>query len=253
MDLEDWIMVTFTDELSKEYEELWSACKIDRDKSGASNAASRLITNKSRYKKVEDLTGVPWYWVAIVHNREDNGNFSGVLHNGEHIIGKGTVTTLVPAGRGPFSSWVESAVDALEIKGLVNKSIDWTVGRFWYECERFNGFGYRNKGLPSPYLWSHTNNYEGGKYVRDHVYDSSVYDQQFGAAAVLQAMIEQDSSIKLGQKPVTGEVKFSPGLFAAIAAVIGGVVYYLFKRKRKAKKHVKLVNKPIQKDLGKDS
>ena len=200
-------MISFTPKLKAEYEALWASCEIDYEPRIADSAAARLLKSKGRYQKVEALTGVPWYWIAIVHEREAGGSFSGVLHNGEKIIGTGRKTKLVPSGRGPFATWEEAAVDALAIKGLT-KGVDWNVGRFWYECERFNGFGYRNKGVPSPYLWSHTNHYKdfagdkgpgGGKYVADHVYDPNVHDKQLGAAAVLIALMKLDSSITFGR------------------------------------------------------
>ena len=201
-------MISFTPKLKAEYESLWASCEIDYEPRIADSAAARLLKSKGRYQKVEALTGVPWYWIAIVHEREAGGSFSGVLHNGEKIIGTGRVTKLVPANRGPFSTWEEAAVDALTIKGL-NKGVEWNVGRFWYECERFNGFGYRYKGVPSPYLWSHTNHYKdfsgdagdpgGGKYTADHVYSPNVHDKQLGAAAVLIALMKLDSSIAFGR------------------------------------------------------
>ena len=75
-------------------------------------AAAKLLRNKVRYEKVGKPLGIPWWWIAICHHRESSGNFAGVLHNGEHIIGTGRKTRLVPAGRGPFASWEEAAVDA---------------------------------------------------------------------------------------------------------------------------------------------
>lgn len=200
-------MVSLTPALAKEYEALWASCEIDYQPEIARQSAAKLLKNKARYQGVSSVTGVPWYWIAICHNRESSGNFLGVLHNGEKIIGTGRKTKLVPAGRGPFATWEEAAIDALKIKGL-DKNVEWNVGRFWYECERFNGFGYRNKGVPSPYLWSHTNHYKdfagdmdkgGGKYVADHVYDPSVHDTQFGCAAILKALIALDPEITFGQ------------------------------------------------------
>ena len=52
----------------------------------------------------------------------------------------------------------------------------WSVERMLYECEKYNGWGYLKRG-PSPYLWSWTNIYRGGKYVEDGVYSASAWDQ----------------------------------------------------------------------------
>lgn len=37
--------------------------------------------------------------------------------------------------------------------------------------ERFSGIGYAARGVPSAYVWSGTDQYVSGKYVRDGVYD----------------------------------------------------------------------------------
>ena len=46
--------------------------------------------------------------------------------------------------------------------------------------EAFNGFGYRNFGIHSPYLWAGTNNYVAGKYASDGRFVASMVDEQLG-------------------------------------------------------------------------
>lgn len=178
------------------------------------SAAAKILRSKARYEKVGRQLGVPWWFIAICHWRESSGNFAGVLHNGEHIIGTGRKTRLVPAGRGPFSSWEEAAVDALRLKGLHNIR-EWSVERVCYEAERFNGFGYYFHGVPSAYLWSFSNIYKGGKYVADGVWDPSARDQQVGVMPLLLRMMIADKSIRFG--------RFNPGAAApeVIATTIG--------------------------------
>jgi hypothetical protein len=53
-------------------------------------------------------------------------------------------------------------------------------------AEPYNGYGYRNKGLRSPYLWASTNHQQRGKYVADGVFNASVMDTQMGVAAMLK-------------------------------------------------------------------
>lgn len=144
-----------------------------------------IYRNRGRYQSVSDETGVPWYFIAAAHMRESSCDFRGVLHNGEHIIGKGRRTTLVPKGRGPFTSWEEAAVDALRLHGL-HKIKDWPIERVLYELERFNGWGYYYKNRVSPYVWSGTTLYKSGKYVADGVYDPSHVDSQLGCAIILK-------------------------------------------------------------------
>lgn len=170
-------------------------------------AAKRILRAKARYVAIEAETGVPWGLIGVLHMRESSNSFAGVLHNGEKIIGTGRRTTLVPAGRGPFSSWEEAAVDALRIKGLHKLTrADWTLERMAYEAERFNGFGYRNRGRISPYLWAGTSHYSRGKYVRDGVFDPNHVDAQLGVIPVLLRVYTLDGEpspqdIPISQKP----------------------------------------------------
>ena len=60
-----------------------------------------------------------------------------------------------------------------------------------YLLEKFNGFGYRNKRLPTPYLWSFSNHYEQGKYVADGQFDPQAVSLQCGAAVMIKALLEK--------------------------------------------------------------
>jgi len=55
-----------------------------------------------------------------------------------------------------------------------------------YEVEKYNGLGYRRKGIEiaSPYLWSGSKHYKKGKFVEDGKYDGRVKDKQPGVAVV---------------------------------------------------------------------
>ncbi len=182
-------------DIADDYAEQWADMEIEPGKVPVLDAIARkLIGKKAAYQKVENALGVPWFFIAVLHNRESGGNFAGVLHNGEHIIGTGRKTRLVPAGRGPFESWEEAAIDALTLKGL-QRITDWSIERVCYEGERFNGWGYRNKGVPSAYLWSFSNIYKGGKYVADHVWSATARDQQAGIMPLLKRMMVLDPSI----------------------------------------------------------
>lgn len=172
----------------KGYNNMYNSIRFTRS-SAINTAARKIIRNKKRYQDVEKLTGVPWYWIGVIHMRESSNNFRGVLHNGEHIIGTGRKTRLVPSGRGPFSSWESAAVDAIKIKRL-HRIKDWSIARMLYEAERFNGWGYTWKGVNSPYVWGGTNHQQPGKYIRDHVWSSTAMDKQLGIAPVLYKIRE---------------------------------------------------------------
>jgi hypothetical protein len=131
--------------------------------------------------------------------RESSCNFAGVLHNGEHIIGTGRKTTLVPKGRGPFSSWSEAAIDAIKLHGL-HKIADWPIERLLYEAERFNGWGYLRRG-PSPYVWAGTNWYKAGKYIADGVYSATHVDSQLGVAIIWKQLQQRGILIDTEPKP----------------------------------------------------
>lgn len=170
-------------------------------------AARKLLTSRERYEHVASLTGVPWAVVAIIHERESSGDFAGILHNGERIIGTGRVTSLVPRGKGPFETWEEAAVDALRHDGLTTRT-DWSLEGICDAVERYNGLGYRNRGTPSPYLWSGTNLYVRGKFLENTSgswYDAGTVDRQVGVIPLYLRLLElagearvRTSSRKLG-------------------------------------------------------
>lgn len=172
-----------------EYKQLWDTMHVIRDDKELTRLSNKIKLSEEMYRKVQTLTGVPWQMVAVIHEREageqDIGRWLCVLHNGEKIVGTDKKTHLVPAGRGPFHDWVSAAVDALQLQGF-DKYNDWSIARVLWALEPFNGYGYRNKGLRSPYIWASTNHQQLGKYVRDGVFDASVMDSQIGCAALLK-------------------------------------------------------------------
>ena len=172
----------------------WEAAKFT--KSTAINAqAAKIAQNRFRYEAVSRDTGVPWDVIGVIHYRESSGDFKGVLHNGQKIIGTGKLTTIVPKGRGPFSTWEEAAVDALvNAPPYAARNKDWSIAGTLDLLERYNGLGYRNKGLPSPYLWAGTDQYVKGKYVADGKYDPNHVDQQLGVAPILMKLRDGKSA-----------------------------------------------------------
>lgn len=105
--------------LSAEYRKRWSDMTANAaDKARITNAAKLILKGRARYEAVSAATGTPWGVIGVWHYRESACDFRGVLHNGERILGTGRKTKLVPAGRGPFTTWEEAARDALALKGL---------------------------------------------------------------------------------------------------------------------------------------
>lgn len=171
----------------------WNQAKFTRS-TAIERQAAQIRANRARYEAVSVKTGVPWDVLAVIHYREASCSFAGVLHNGERIIGTGRKTKLVPKGRGPFSTWEDAAVDALmNCAPYAGKNKDWSLANTLDMLERYNGLGYRKKGIPSPYLWAGTDQYTSGKYVADGKFDRNFVDQQLGTAAILIALRGRDN------------------------------------------------------------
>jgi lysozyme family protein len=175
------------------YAKQWDGMTLKPSQLAEINAtAKRLVAAKARYQAVEAKTGVPWYWIAATHEREASQSWSKSLAQGDPW---NRVSTHVPRGRGPFPSWEAAAIDALQLDG-VSRVKDWRLEKLLYYWELYNGWGYHNKGLPSPYVWGATSVQRPGKYVSDGVWSSTAVDKQLGTAAMLKAMMALDPSIK---------------------------------------------------------
>lgn len=186
--------------------------------------AARLLGFASRYKEIEKLTGIPWYFIAVIHYRESNCNFDTHLHNGDPLTKK---TTHVPKGRPigkPPFTWEVSALDALKMKDL-HLNTDWSWERMCYELERYNGFGYRlyHPTVLSPYLWSGTDHYTVGKYVADGTWDEEEKDVQLGCVALLKELrtmsIDKTEVVDSSRK-----LTFMKRLRNAIASLVSSVM-----------------------------
>jgi lysozyme family protein len=178
-------------------ERRWANAKLARD---FSVVARRLVapSARSRYQTVSAKTGVPWAVIAVIHERECSQDWSGSLAQGDPW---NRVSVHVPAGRGPFKSWEEAAIDALvHCAPHAARNTDWSVGGTLTKLEEYNGLGYAARGQPSPYIWSGTDQYRSGKYVRDGVYDPAAVDRQLGCAGLLLAMTALDPSVRLEKK-----------------------------------------------------
>jgi lysozyme family protein len=231
--------------------ERWAKARLTRN---FTSVARTLVEPhaKARYQAVEKRTGIPWFVIAVIHERECSQDWKGSLAQGDPWD---RVSTHVPAGRGPFKSWEDCAVDALVNCGpFAARNKDWSIGGLLTLLEQYNGLGYAARNAPSPYIWSGTDQYKSGKYVRDHVYDPSVIDVQLGCAGLLLAMAALDRTISLNGKmpPITSgdtrppptdlhEIDNQPNLgpeppapsFGMAFAKLLAFVLSLFKRKGK--------------------
>lgn len=209
--------------------ERWHAAKFNRSTQINAQAA-KIAANRSRYEAVAKATGVPWDVIGVIHYRESSGDFAGVLHNGQKIIGTGKKTTLVPKGRGPFTSWEQAAYDALmNCAPHAGKNTDWSIAGTLDLLERYNGLGYRKKGVPSPYLWAGTDQYVKGKYVADGKYDPNHVDQQLGVAPILMKIREMEEKKTIPMppdyEPPPSEVAKANKAWAPIIAVFALIIF----------------------------
>lgn len=153
----------------------------------------RIYGNKARYEGITQLTGVPWWMVGTIHSLEAGLSFGGHLYNGDSLAGR---TTGDPPGQPttgtPPFTWEESAVGALAYDGLTRWH-DWDLVGSLYKLEAFNGMGYRNisPSIPSPYLWSFSNQYAAGKFTSDRHYDPSAVSEQCGGGTLWKRMQER--------------------------------------------------------------
>ncbi len=178
----------------------WDEAKIPSDKGPVFKSVSDVLLkpeNRLRYERVANSLKqqgytIPWWFIAVAHYREagfdktHSPRWDTYLGNGELLSHK---TKLQPAGRGPFKTWEEGAVDALvHAAPYAAKNKDWSIGGALTKLEEYNGLGYFNKGKASPYLWAGTNQYVKGKYVADGKYNPNYIDKQLGCAGILKFM-----------------------------------------------------------------
>jgi lysozyme family protein len=176
-------------ELKQEYVDYYAACKVRTEfKGNIAYYTDRLNRHKATYQAVGSDLNIPWEFIGIIHGLECGFNFGTHLHNGDPLTAR---TVHVPAGRPvtgvPPFAWRESARDALMMKGFQHET-DWSVPRMLYQWERYNGFGYRRLGIPTPYLWSFSNLYVKGKFTADSHFDPNAVSKQCGAAVMLKAL-----------------------------------------------------------------
>lgn len=195
----------------------WSVMHLKASRiAGFHEAATRLcaIDAKARYQAVSDrLLGqgfyaIPWWFIAIISEREYGGppHWDKQLGQGDPLD---QVSVNDPKGMGPYlahptdstpgnDAWTRCCLD-----NLINQNpypakwTNWTIGGVLTLFEEYNGLGYAMRGVPSAYVWSGTDQYVSGKYIRDGVYSSTTVDIQEGCAPILVAMMTLDSTIKI--------------------------------------------------------
>lgn len=191
--------IQLTQELRIEYQALFNTCRIRDDKLQKIDAIlTDIERNRDRYRAVGQPLGIPWYFIAVIHNMESSLNFSKHLHNGDPLTAR---TVRQPAGRPPSGTppftWEVSATDALKYQKL-HQWHDWSLSGLLYKLEEYNGWGYRlyHPHVLSPYLWSFSYHYRSGKYTADGRWSESAISQQAGTVVLLRRMTERQSFVQ---------------------------------------------------------
>jgi lysozyme family protein len=157
------------------------------------SAAARARLGREKYIALgARLGGIPWWFLACIHELECSGRWDRHWHNGDPLTAR---TVQVPMGRPrkgqPPFGWLESAEDALTMPGKEFDQVgDWSIPHALWLLEGYNGRGYRMyRGIHSPYLWAGTNHYTKGKYVADGKYSTEAVSKQAGSAGLIKILL----------------------------------------------------------------
>ena len=198
-------MPSLTPALRQTYQRLFELAQIRPERAKAVDSwCDKILLQKPRYQTIGTSLGVPWHFIAAAHMRESSLNFSKHLHNGDPLTAR---TVQVPAGRpktgNPPFTFEQSASDALIYEGL-DKWQDWSLPGTLYKLEAYNGWGYHYRKLASPYLWSFSQHFERGKFIKDGVFDPKAIDEQCGAATLLRRLSERQEIQFSGDPDLAG-------------------------------------------------
>lgn len=185
-------------EIIKEYDTLYKSARILPDQLGIVRASGKFILdNRDKFIAVAREIQCPWCFVGILSVMEAGHSFKGWLANGNPLTGK---TYDVPeglevAGKNPPYDWVEAAIVSLRLKKY-EEITTWNFLIMLYCFEKWNGYGYRNKGHKSQYLWASTQYEEPGRYIADYVWSETALSDQAGCAALMLWLTEQGVNVE---------------------------------------------------------
>jgi lysozyme family protein len=140
-----------------------------------------------RYEQVQGMTAIPGELIAALDYRESSANPRCALGQGDLWS---EVSRHYPSGCGPFASWVAAAAFYIHREHFDDHSHEWSWPYACWKIEGWNGFGPRNHGIHTGYLWAGTNHYYRGKYVADGEWDQSAEDKQIGAIPLMMRIME---------------------------------------------------------------
>ena len=178
----------------------WKTATVDpRRRIELDKLIARYQADPAPYQTVERMhaNGVPAVVAFGLFYREADNNLRCSPAQGDSLARR---SVNVPRGRIPGKNppflWTDAAYDAYYVVDHLDRTNWRDTASALDKVESFNGFGYRGKGVPAPYLWSGTSLYgvlgaPRGKYVRDGVFDRNATDAQAGVCAILLRMKER--------------------------------------------------------------
>jgi lysozyme family protein len=145
---------------------------------------------------------VPPVFLAALDFREDDCNPARAIGQGDRWNQK---SVNVPRGLGPWGSKLDADKFYVHYDHLDNPPAPYDLVVSAFEGLMWNGWGYDNNGILSPYLVGGTNHQQRGKYTRDRFLDRSVMDQQVGILPIMLEAIRRRPDLAFGgQIPSAG-------------------------------------------------
>lgn len=180
------------EQLLPEYKALLSTMRVLRPQQVDVAARKIQALVPTIYAPEQEATHVPAVLVGALDYREDDNNLRCGLGQGDPY---NRISTHVPRNKGPFSSKSEADIFYIRYDHLDDNSAPWSWPYACWKGEAWNGFGPRNHGIHTGYLWGGTNHYVKGKYVADGVWDPNYVDTQLGIIPVMMRLVALDPSL----------------------------------------------------------
>jgi lysozyme family protein len=201
--------------LAPEYEKWIATVKPLPARVAEIDAVARRLTRPAalaRLAIIKAKAGIPEVVQATIGERECGFDFSKNWGQGDPLTHP---STHVPRGRPPLGappndhfpvSWEYAALDAFAIDHLDDASAPWSLVYGCWKWEGYNGFGYRSRGLRTPYVVGGTNLQQPGKFVADGRFLTEqngrpLFDSQLGTLPIALRMIELVPSLAFGVVP----------------------------------------------------
>jgi lysozyme family protein len=187
--------------LEQEYAQRLASLKITRGPEIHARAVQILKGPAvANFQPVHAELEIPMVWMICSFERESGLDFRTSPAQGDRWD---KVSVNVPRGVGPFKNFVDAAIWSYHYDGIDRNSSPWSWPYLCWAWEKFNGFGPRDHGRVSGYVWSGTDQYTGGKYVSDGHWDASARDQQLGCVGLALELVKLEPSLGLDESVPT--------------------------------------------------